>query len=82
MMGASPWVKQLLPISLPKELLPPFVIASPDLSRRSDLREKGVDPILDVLPAKERIGIAVNDIPDIRGVGLARSDRTYVPLRS
>jgi len=33
------------------------------------------------LPAQERIGLPINDIPGVGGVGLARSDCDYVPCR-
>jgi len=31
------------------------------------------------LPAQEGIGLFVNDIPGVGGVGLAKIDRAYVP---
>jgi hypothetical protein len=43
---------------------------------------KRVAPILNGLPAQERVGYSIDDIPDVGRVGLVQSDCGYIPCRS
>jgi len=77
---ASPWGKQLSPISPSKESLPPLSLRVPIYRDEAISVENRIAPILDRLPVQEGIGLFVNDIPGVERVALARiGDRDYVP---